>query len=95
MKESKVNSDIKERFFKEVYRLVEIKAMSINSFLKEHEIDSRNFYKVRKSENLKVPASWIYFLCKDFNIISDEIILGNYRNTAKTLQTEILNPINK
>lgn len=86
MNEAKVNELIKNRFYSEIYRLVELKIMSINSFLKEHDIDSRNFYKVRKNENLRVPASWIYFLCKDFEILTDTIIIGDLRNTAKSLQ---------
>ena len=95
MNESKVNEEIKVRFYNEVYRLVKEKKTSINSFLIEHEIDSRNFYKTRKSGNLRVPASWIYFLCKDFSISTDKIIIGDYRNSAKSMQTKINNIINE
>lgn len=77
MTENKINEDIKTRFFKEIERLILIKKMdSVNKFLQDHEIDSRNFYKVRRNCNLKLPALWIYFLCTDYSISSDKIVIG-------------------
>ena len=77
MTESKINEDIKQRFFQEIERLITIKEMpSVNQFLKAHEIDSRNFYKTKMKENLKVPALWIYYICMDYSVSSDKIIIG-------------------
>ncbi len=73
-----IRTEINKRFFQAIDFVVSSKIIRGEAtFCNEHNIDRRNFLKVRQNLSIqRVRIEWIYYLVTDFNISADWIFTG-------------------
>ena len=68
--------ELTERFFSALETLIQQNRIrGFGTFINEHGIDRRNFYKA-KDFSLRIKPEWLVYLVRDYNVSAEWLMMG-------------------